>query len=73
LRQGIEKPLDGVEAVTGAAGAGSIVVVDVGIFAGIVGIVTSVTGVAMTPMRPVGKRSAATFSAGSMPTMMVSG
>lgn len=48
LRQGIGKPLDSVEAVTGAAGgAGSIVGVGVGIFAGVIGIIASVAGVAV--------------------------
>ena len=42
-----EKPLDSLTAVTGAQGRGSIVVVDVGIFAGVVWIIAIITGVAM--------------------------
>lgn len=42
-----EKPLDSAETVTGAQGRGLIVVVDVGIFAGVIGIIAIITGVAM--------------------------
>ena len=42
-----EKPLDSAEAVTGAQGRGLIVVVYVGIFAGVIGIIAIITGVAM--------------------------
>ena len=41
-----EKPLDSLTAVTGAQGRGSIVVC-VGIFAGVIGIIASVAGVTM--------------------------
>ena len=42
-----EKPLDSAEEVTGAQGRGSIVVVDVGIFARVIGIISVIAWMAM--------------------------